>query len=105
MANLPQSGSISMNSAFGAETENHPPPPSLAAAASSQSSSASNNNDRNMASSEQLVLELSNPELRENALLELSKVYHNSQPFSLSFFFQIVANFKILHSLFVIRVF
>jgi CCR4-NOT transcription complex subunit 9 len=77
MAKLPQSGSVSMNSAFGAETENHPP--SLAAAASSQSSIS--NNDRNMASSEQLVLELSNPELRENALLELSKVYHNSQPF------------------------
>jgi CCR4-NOT transcription complex subunit 9 len=78
MAKLPQSGSISMNSAFGAESEN-PPPPSLASAATSQSSIS--NNDRNMASSEQLVLELSNPELRENALLELSKVYHNSQPF------------------------
>lgn len=28
-----------------------------------------------MQSAEQLVLELSNPDLRENALLELSKVY------------------------------
>jgi CCR4-NOT transcription complex subunit 9 len=103
MAKLPQSGSISMNSAFGAESENPHPPSSLDSAATSQSSIS--NNDRNMASSEQLVLELSNPELRENALLELSKVYHNSQPFSLSFFFQIVANFQILHSLLVIRVF
>ncbi|KAG5578882.1 hypothetical protein H5410_049509 [Solanum commersonii] len=34
---------------------------------------ASGNNDRNMQSAEQLVLDLSNPELRENALLELSK--------------------------------
>lgn len=33
--------------------------------------------DRKMASAEQLVLELSNPELRENALLELSKVNPN----------------------------
>ena len=31
------------------------------------------NRDPNMASAEQLVLELSNPQLRENALLELSK--------------------------------
>lgn len=43
--------------------------PSLAGAG------ASANNDRNMQSAEQLVLDLSNPELRENALLELSKVY------------------------------
>ncbi|WMV48760.1 hypothetical protein MTR67_042145 [Solanum verrucosum] len=41
--------------------------PSLAGAG------ASANNDRNMQSAEQLVLDLSNPELRENALLELSK--------------------------------
>ena len=32
------------------------------------------NKDRKMASAEHLVLDLSNPELRENALLELSKV-------------------------------
>lgn len=59
MWKLPQSVSSSMNnnSSFGSI----PPSP-----ASSNSSS--------MASSEQLVLELSNPELRENALLELSKV-------------------------------
>ncbi len=30
--------------------------------------------DREMASAEQLVLDLSNPDLRENALFELSKV-------------------------------
>lgn len=32
------------------------------------------NKDRKMASAEHLVLDLSNPDLRENALLELSKV-------------------------------
>ena len=32
------------------------------------------NKDRKMQSAEQLVLDLSNPDLRENALLELSKV-------------------------------
>ncbi|KAL6999238.1 hypothetical protein U1Q18_000399, partial [Sarracenia purpurea var. burkii] len=31
--------------------------------------------DRKMQSAEQLVLDLSNPDLRENALLELSKVH------------------------------
>ncbi|PNX69507.1 putative cell differentiation protein rcd1 [Trifolium pratense] len=55
MSNLPQS--VSMNSAFGAE---HHPPPSLAAASSQSSPS---NIDHKMTSSEQLVFELSNPEL------------------------------------------
>ncbi|KAJ1389542.1 Armadillo-like helical [Sesbania bispinosa] len=56
MANLPQSFSIT-----GA---------SFAAASAIPSNNAAN---RKMASAEQLVLELSNPDLRENALLELSK--------------------------------
>ncbi|GFZ21954.1 cell differentiation, Rcd1-like protein [Actinidia rufa] len=55
MANLPQS--LSINAAFGGAG------PSAA------------NKDRKMQSSEQLVLDLSNPDLRENALLELSKVF------------------------------
>jgi len=54
MANLPQSISMSGGS-FGA--------PSVSAT-----------KDRRMASVEHLVLELSNPDLRENALHELSKV-------------------------------
>lgn len=61
MANLPQS--LSMNAAFGG------PGPSIPGA-----SGAPPNKERKMASSEQLVLDLSNPDLRENALLELSKV-------------------------------
>ncbi|XP_038898427.1 CCR4-NOT transcription complex subunit 9 isoform X2 [Benincasa hispida] len=60
MANLPQS--LSMNAAFGG------PGPSIPGA-----SGAPPNKERKMASSEQLVLDLSNPDLRENALLELSK--------------------------------
>lgn len=58
MANLPPS--LSMGTPFGG--------PSTSAAG------APANKDRNLASAEQLVLDLSNPELRENALLELSKV-------------------------------
>lgn len=42
-------------------------------------SSAAANKDRNIQSVEQLVLDLCNPDLRENSLLELSKV--------ISFFF------------------
>ena len=40
--------------------------------------------DKKMASAEQLVLDLCDPELRENALLELSKVStrKSSSPFS-----------------------
>nr|VDC71967.1 unnamed protein product [Brassica rapa] len=57
MANLPPS--LSMGTPFGG--------PSTSAAG------APANKDRNLASAEQLVLDLSNPELRENALLELSK--------------------------------
>lgn len=61
MANLPQS--LSMNGAFGG------PGSSAANAVGAQV-----NKDRKMQSAEQLVLDLSNPDLRENALLELSKV-------------------------------
>lgn len=52
-----------MNAAFGG------PGPSIPGA-----TGAPPNKERKMASSEQLVLDLSNPDLRENALLELSKV-------------------------------
>uniref|UniRef100_A0A0V0H8L8 Putative ovule protein n=1 Tax=Solanum chacoense TaxID=4108 RepID=A0A0V0H8L8_SOLCH len=61
MTNLPQF-SIGAGGGFGGVAS-----PLLAGAG------ASANNDRNMQSAEQLVLDLSNPELRENALLELSK--------------------------------
>ncbi|GMN51640.1 hypothetical protein TIFTF001_020800 [Ficus carica] len=52
-----------MNSPFGAPSASSTSPPGSQA-----------NKERKMASSEQLVLDLSNPDLRENALLELSKV-------------------------------
>lgn len=65
MANLPQSFSIGVGG-FGSGG---------AAASSSSSVGAPADKDRKMQSAEQLVLDLSNPDLRENALLELSKVY------------------------------
>ena len=65
MANLPQS--LSMNVPFGGPTVSAQNP------ASNQAGK-----DRKMASAEHLVLELSNPDLRENALLELSKVKSSS---------------------------
>ncbi|KAJ6893899.1 hypothetical protein NC652_027848 [Populus alba x Populus x berolinensis] len=61
MANLPQS--LSINTPFGGPSASNP-----AAAAGAPA-----NKDRKMASAEHLVLDLSNPDLRENALLELSK--------------------------------
>jgi len=63
MANLPQSLS-SINSPFGGPVS---PAPSAIG--------TQGNKDRKMQSAEQLVLDLSNPDLRENALVELSKVY------------------------------
>ena len=70
MSNLPQS--LSMGAAFGGGGA---PTPSSSGGAGAQGSGAGK--DRKMASAEQLVLELSNPELRENALLELAKVNPN----------------------------
>lgn len=64
MANMTQS--LSMNTPFGGIPS--------ASVPSIAGGSAQPNKDRKMASAEQLVLDLSNPELRENALLELSKV-------------------------------
>ena len=61
MANRPQS--LSLNVQFGGPSVSAP---SVAGAQA--------NKDRKMASAEHLVLDLSNPDLRENALLELSKV-------------------------------
>ncbi|KAJ7960812.1 Cell differentiation, Rcd1-like protein [Quillaja saponaria] len=60
MANLPQS--LSMNAQFGGPSASLQNP-----------AGALVNKDRKMASAEQLVLDISNPELREHALLELSK--------------------------------
>lgn len=59
--------SLSMNSPYGAPSSLH------------QSGVAK---DRKMASAENLVLDLSNPDLRENALLELSKVLNHIYLFS-----------------------
>ncbi|PSR95591.1 Cell differentiation protein [Actinidia chinensis var. chinensis] len=61
MVSLPQS--LSMNSPFGG--------PGGSSAANAVGAPA--NKERKMQSAEQLVLDLSNPDLRENALLELSK--------------------------------
>ncbi|XP_044480922.1 CCR4-NOT transcription complex subunit 9-like isoform X1 [Mangifera indica] len=63
MANLPPSLSLNVPFGGGPSASN----PSAAAAG------AGANKDRKMASAEHLVLDLSNPDLRENALLELSK--------------------------------
>ncbi|KAK4850979.1 hypothetical protein QYF36_011476 [Acer negundo] len=76
MANLPQS--LSMNAPFGGggggpTTSNL----NAAAAAAAAAGGAGANKDRKMASAEHLVLDLSNPELRENALLELSKCVYS----------------------------
>lgn len=66
MANLPQS--LSLNAPFGGGPSASNPSAAAAAAG------AGATKDRKMASAEHLVLDLSNPDLRENALLELSKV-------------------------------
>ncbi|WMV48758.1 hypothetical protein MTR67_042143 [Solanum verrucosum] len=63
MANLPQSLSVGVSSFRGRG----------GMSSSSSSAGAPVNKDRKMQSVEQLVLDLSNPNLRENALLELSK--------------------------------
>ncbi|KAJ0044920.1 hypothetical protein Pint_04073 [Pistacia integerrima] len=68
MANLPQS--LSLNAPFGGGPSASNP---SAAAAAAAAAGAGANKDRKMASAENLVLELSNPDLRENALLDLSK--------------------------------
>ncbi|XP_010923682.1 uncharacterized protein [Elaeis guineensis] len=65
MANLPPTLSISPS--FGGST------PSSPAAAVSGGAATQATKDRKMASAEQLVLDLCDPELRENALLDLSK--------------------------------
>lgn len=55
--------SLSMNAPFGGSSSSVVSP-----------TEAQMNKDQKMASAESLVLELINPDLRENALLELSKV-------------------------------
>ncbi|KAL5729896.1 CCR4-NOT transcription complex subunit 9 [Ranunculus cassubicifolius] len=47
--------------------------PTSTAAAASPTTTNNNNKDRKLVSAEQLVLELTDPDLRENALLDLSK--------------------------------
>uniref|UniRef100_A0A2P2LUE5 Uncharacterized protein n=1 Tax=Rhizophora mucronata TaxID=61149 RepID=A0A2P2LUE5_RHIMU len=69
MANLPQS--LSVNSPFGGPSALTP----------TTAGGAPAGKDRKMASAEHLVLELSNPDLRENALLELSKARLSSLSF------------------------
>uniref|UniRef100_A0A7N2M8Q9 Uncharacterized protein n=1 Tax=Quercus lobata TaxID=97700 RepID=A0A7N2M8Q9_QUELO len=66
MANLPQS--LSMNAPFGGPSASAP-----------GAAGAPPSKDRKMASAEHLVLDLSNPDLRENALLELSKDVNDNQ--------------------------
>lgn len=68
MANLPQSLSVGMGGGGGFGGGG-----GALSSSSSSGAGAPVNKDRNMQSSEQLVLDLSNPDLRENALLELSK--------------------------------
>lgn len=69
MANLPQSISAMNNGGgFGGGSS------SVGGGGGGGGGSSQVNKDRKMQSAEQLVLDLSNPDLRENALLELSKV-------------------------------
>lgn len=82
MANLPPSLSVNLNPAFGG-----PSPPSPSAGGPGGQASR----DRRLASAEQLVLDLCDPELRENALLDLSKVSPFLFPFN--FFFVKVLSF------------
>ncbi|XP_068665110.1 uncharacterized protein [Aristolochia californica] len=63
MSNLPQT--LSLSAQF---TNTNQASANVGASAAAQA-----NKERKMATAEQLVLELSNPELRENALLDLSK--------------------------------
>lgn len=77
MANLPPSLSVNLNPAFGGPS---PPSPSSAGPAAHAS------RDRRLASAEQLVLDLCDPELRENALLDLSKVPSFCPPSPLIFY-------------------
>ncbi|KAL3576408.1 hypothetical protein D5086_021691 [Populus alba] len=87
MANLPQS--LSINTPFGGPSASNP-----AAAAGAPA-----NKDRKMASAEHLVLDLSNPDLRENALLELSKnkdLFQDLAPFVWNSFGTIAALIQIV---------
>ncbi|VAI37594.1 unnamed protein product [Triticum turgidum subsp. durum] len=67
MANLPPA--LAAGPSFGAPSPPPLPPPS----GSSAAAPPAGGRDRKMVSAEQLVLDLCDPELRENALLELSK--------------------------------
>ncbi|KAE8796638.1 cell differentiation protein RCD1 [Hordeum vulgare] len=67
MANLPPS--LAAGPSFGAPS----PPPLPPSSGSSAAPPPAGGRDRKMVSAEQLVLDLCDPELRENALLELSK--------------------------------
>ncbi|KAF2587045.1 hypothetical protein F2Q70_00036888 [Brassica cretica] len=90
MANLPPS--LSMGTPFGGP---------------SNSAGAPANKDRNLASAEQLVLDLSNPELRENALLELSKkreLFQDLAPLLWNSFGTIAALLQLVHNVGVGRV-
>ncbi|KAF0894499.1 hypothetical protein E2562_039276 [Oryza meyeriana var. granulata] len=73
MANLQPS--ISITPSFAGAS---PPSPSPIGSGSVGAGGVQGTKDRKMASAEQLVLDLCDPELRENALLELSKVQHRS---------------------------
>ena len=72
MANLPPS--LSGGPSLGAPSPPPPPPASSSAANAAAVQAAAGGRDRKMVSAEQLVLDLCDPELRENALLDLSKV-------------------------------
>ncbi|KAJ4825200.1 hypothetical protein Tsubulata_043471 [Turnera subulata] len=88
MANLPQS--LSMAAPFGNPSASNP-----------NAAGAPANKDRKMASAEHLVLELSNPDLRENALLELSKnkeLFQELAPFLWSSFGTIAALIQVCYS-------
>ena len=85
MANFPRCLSVGVGGSGGVSS-------------SSSDARAPANKDFKMQSAEQHVLNLINPDLRENALLELSKVYssHHRGNFHVSF---IVVSFYAFHQL------
>jgi hypothetical protein len=74
MANLPSSLSLSASSFGNIPAMSAPQSPSPAGVASGGGVGGQVTKEKKMAGAEQLVLDLCDPDLRENALLDLSKV-------------------------------
>lgn len=80
MANLPSSLSLSASSFGNIPAMSAPQSPSPAGGAAGGGVGGQGTKEKKMAGAEQLVLDLCDPELRENALLDLSKVIASLSP-------------------------